>query len=318
MSSRRETIIQIRKMIKEALQDDQPLPPEQQSTSECPAGMIKTGSGSMDGTKPICRYPTEQEKAGMEMGKKAGKFIGDLTNRARQGIQQGIQGGLDFLQGYQSRGICPPGMEQTGEGPNGPLCSPKDTGGVAKQKAVCKLPEIRSIQQMYNKMVGADKQIKEDGILGKNTKMAISYLASSAKVDQGSIPKACDRKAYAQLLQKLSSTIQPAVSTQPVAQTSLGPKDQASLVLNKIKSMKLKDVAGVKAAVEAELKPMRSKGPITEKEIDAAFNAARENFPGSFSTITSLEESWVNKNKHKYSNNLFERLVKDASKNKRL
>lgn len=281
-------------MIKEALQDDQPLPPEQSfgtMSREPDQGYGQTKAETFEVTPklPLVKQcpANSQAYARVEVGQKLG--------------------------------IDPPNTPICFDGANNPIAVIGDVTKVkTKPKTVCKLPEIRSIQQMYNKMVGADKQIKEDGILGKNTKMAISYLASSAKVDQGSIPKACDRKAYAQLLQKLSSTIQPAVSTQPVAQTSLGLQDQSSLVLNKIKSMKLKDVAGVKAAVEAELKPMRSKGPITEKEIDAAFNAARENFPGSFSTITSLEESWVNKNKHKYSNNLFERLVKDASKNKRL
>lgn len=321
MSLRKEVLNEIKKMLNE-VDDGQPLPPEQQSTSECPAGMIKTGSGSNDGTKPICRYPTAQEKAGMEMGEKAGKFIGDMEKSARQGIQQGIQKGLDWLSGYQSKGICPPGMEQTGEGPNGPLCSPKDTG-TKTTSAVCKLPEIRAIQQLYNKQMDAQYQgknkIKEDGVLGKNTNFAIKFLAGLSGVSDNLIPKSCNRKAYAQLLSSLSGGQEAAPSTNTLAVTPLGIKDQSSLVLKKLQDMKIvsQNVAGAKAAIEAELGTMRRKKvPITEKEIDVAIEAARKAYPDSFSSISSLEESWAVKNRNKYSNNLFERLVKDASKNR--
>lgn len=285
MSLRQEMLKEIKAMLNE-VEDGQPLPPEQQSTSECPAGMIKAGSGSNDGTKPICRYPTEQEKAGMEMGKKAGKFIGDMTDKARQGIQQGIQGGLDWLKGYQSKGVCPPGMEQTGEGPSGPLCSPKATAKVAK-KAVrrglfdigSKGPKVKELQTILATQ-GYDDEFRgnkagqltydelskiADGIYGKRTAAAVKLFQKDNGMPQTGF---VDQVTYDAL-------------------TKLG---------------RGKNIVGATQPSGPDVSP---KGP-------SGVGASGAGAPVPFEE----SKNWANRTREKSSANLFERLVKDAAKSK--
>jgi hypothetical protein len=66
--------------------------------------------------------------------------------------------------GGQSEGICPPGQEQTGQGPEGPICSPKDRPSKKKKRTFFTCKDSKKVIDFQS-----SRKLKPDGKIGGET-----------------------------------------------------------------------------------------------------------------------------------------------------
>lgn len=280
MSLRQEVLKQIKVMLKEAAVDGVPEAPSDQSTTQCPANKIKIGQGTGG---PICRDLTPAEKQGMEWGQKITDFTGDALKKGKDALQRILPN--------QSKGICPPGQEQTGEGPNGPICSPKGSPEVKKAGSgfMCGKPyngksyfasEIYPLQIQLNRIA---KKLNIPGL--KATTAATPPDPNETSMLNPS--KGVDGKCGPDTVRLIKA------------------------IKAKIPNLKIDSPLGL----EGQLRKIPSENVPnvpSPKEPGGEEKVGGKTFPAPMQE----SKNWVKRTKEEASSNLFERLVKDAAKSK--